>query len=316
MKINLTKYEIKATPRKIEGCNQPVSPIKEPVIEAYKHYHVYTKVSAQCVGCKQCNSRYVCSCKGYHLCPECYKTHISEQNDIRGYTHIYKNEQSDLKYEQYVLIYIEHENSNLPIKWLKSISRILLIICEVEILTSLTLFRFNKINNIKQTSQLNQSSTAYLLKQLFNQNTCISFASKQIQNYDFILLQNVPQKANLLLIAPLILSLQQNKIIQLKEWMCNPIIPQYELSQEKFVSRVVSAPETSDETDNGEFHVPHCVTPRHHSQIAQSKLVQSLFPLTEIDVESDLISFLCNASQQDSFDEISSFQTYNSFDLK
>ncbi|CAL5988024.1 Na+_driven multidrug efflux pump [Hexamita inflata] len=169
MKINLTKYEIKATPRKIEGCNQPVSPIKEPVIEAYKHYHVYTKVSAQCVGCKQCNSRYVCSCKGYHLCPECYKTHISEQNDIRGYTHIYKNEQSDLKYEQYVLIYIEHENSNLPIKWLKSISRILLIICEVEILTSLTLFRFNKINNIKQTSQLNQSSTAYLLKQLFNQ---------------------------------------------------------------------------------------------------------------------------------------------------
>ncbi|CAL6098449.1 Transposase_IS4 [Hexamita inflata] len=91
MKINLTKYEIKATPRKIEGCNQPVvSPIKGPVIEAYKHYHVYTKVSAQCVGCKQCNSRYVCSCKGYHLCPECYKTHISEQNDIRGYTHIYK----------------------------------------------------------------------------------------------------------------------------------------------------------------------------------------------------------------------------------
>ncbi|CAL6025808.1 Hypothetical_protein [Hexamita inflata] len=170
MKINLTKYEIKATPRKIEGCNQPVvSPIKGPVIEAYKHYHVYTKVSAQCVGCKQCNSRYVCSCKGYHLCPECYKTHISEQNDIRGYTHIYKNEQSDLKYEQYVLIYIEHKNSNLPIKWLKSFSRILLIICEVEILTSLTLFRFNKINNIKQTSQLNQSSTAYLLKQLFNQ---------------------------------------------------------------------------------------------------------------------------------------------------
>ncbi|CAL6028861.1 Hypothetical_protein [Hexamita inflata] len=51
MKINLTKYEIKATPRKIEGCNQPVvSPIKGPVIEAYKHYHVYTKVSAQCVG--------------------------------------------------------------------------------------------------------------------------------------------------------------------------------------------------------------------------------------------------------------------------
>ncbi|CAL6016639.1 Transposase_IS4 [Hexamita inflata] len=91
MKINLTKYEIKATPRKIEGCNQPVvSPIKGPVIEAYKHYHVYTKVSAQYVGCKQCNSRYVCSCKGYHLCPECYKTHISEQNDIRGYTHIYK----------------------------------------------------------------------------------------------------------------------------------------------------------------------------------------------------------------------------------
>ncbi|CAL6112876.1 Transposase_IS4 [Hexamita inflata] len=170
MKINLTKYEIKATPRKIEGCNQPVvSPIKGPVIEAYKHYHVYTKVSAQYVGCKQCNSRYVCSCKGYHLCPECYKTHISEQNDIRGYTHIYKNEQSDLKYEQYVLIYIEHKNSNLPIKWLKSFSRILLIICEVEILTSLTLFRFNKINNIKQTSQLNQSSTAYLLKQLFNQ---------------------------------------------------------------------------------------------------------------------------------------------------
>ncbi|CAL6002188.1 Hypothetical_protein [Hexamita inflata] len=39
--LNLTKYEIKATPRKIEGCNQPVvSPIKEPVIEAYKHYHV------------------------------------------------------------------------------------------------------------------------------------------------------------------------------------------------------------------------------------------------------------------------------------
>ncbi|CAL5970586.1 Hypothetical_protein [Hexamita inflata] len=148
------------------------------------------------------------------------------------------------------------------------------------------------------------------------QNTCISFASKQIQNYDFILLQNDPRKANLLLIAPLILSLQQNKIIQLKKWMCNPIIPQYELSQEKFVSRVVSAPETSDETDNGEFHVPHCVTPRHHSQIAQSKLVQSLFPLTEIEVESDLISFLCNASQQDSFDEISSFQTYNSFDLK
>ncbi|CAL5970264.1 Hypothetical_protein [Hexamita inflata] len=173
MKINLTKYEIKATPRKIEGCNQPVvSPIKGPVIEAYKHYHVYTKVSAQCVGCKQCNSRYVCSCKGYHLCPECYKTHISEQNDIRGYTHIYKNEQSDLKYEQYVLIYIEHKNSNLPIKWLKSFSRILLIICEVEILTSLTLFRFNKINNIKQTSQLNQSSTAYLLKQLFNQTGC------------------------------------------------------------------------------------------------------------------------------------------------
>ncbi|CAL5976278.1 Transposase_IS4 [Hexamita inflata] len=170
MKINLTKYEIKATPRKIEGCNQPVvSPIKGPVIEAYKHYHVYTKVSAQCVGCKQCNSRYVCSCKGYHLCPECYKTHISEQNDIRGYTHIQKNEQSDLKYEQYVLIYIEHKNSNLPIKWLKSFSRILLIICEVEILTSLTLFRFNKINNIKQTSQLNQSSTAYLLKQLFKQ---------------------------------------------------------------------------------------------------------------------------------------------------
>ncbi|CAL6092850.1 G-beta repeat-containing protein [Hexamita inflata] len=30
-------------------------------------------------------------------------------------------------------------------------------------------FGFNKINNIKQTSQLNQSSTAYLLKQLFNQ---------------------------------------------------------------------------------------------------------------------------------------------------
>ncbi|CAL5980567.1 PiggyBac_transposable element-derived protein [Hexamita inflata] len=29
MKINLTKYEIKATPRKIEGCNQPVSPIKD-----------------------------------------------------------------------------------------------------------------------------------------------------------------------------------------------------------------------------------------------------------------------------------------------
>ncbi|CAL6019461.1 Hypothetical_protein [Hexamita inflata] len=43
MKINLTKYEIKATPRKIEGCNQPVSPIKGPVIEAYKHYHVYQK---------------------------------------------------------------------------------------------------------------------------------------------------------------------------------------------------------------------------------------------------------------------------------
>ncbi|CAL6009181.1 Hypothetical_protein [Hexamita inflata] len=85
-------------------------------------------------------------------------------------THTFiKNEQSDLKYEQYVLIYIEHKNSNLPIKWLKSFSRILLIICEVEILTSLTLFRFNKINNIKQTSQLNQSSTAYLLKQLFNQ---------------------------------------------------------------------------------------------------------------------------------------------------
>ncbi|CAL6099244.1 Transposase_IS4 [Hexamita inflata] len=91
MKINLTKYEIKATPRKIEGCNQPVvSPIKGPVIEAYKHYHVYTKVSTQCVGCKQCNSRYVCSCKGYHLCPECYKTHISEQNDIREYTHLQK----------------------------------------------------------------------------------------------------------------------------------------------------------------------------------------------------------------------------------
>ncbi|CAL6075796.1 Conserved_hypothetical protein [Hexamita inflata] len=73
-------------------------------------------------------------------------------------------------------LYIEHKNSNLPIKWLKSFSRILLIICEVEILTSLTLFRFNKINNIKQTSQLNQSSTAYLLKQLFNQQTvdCIS----------------------------------------------------------------------------------------------------------------------------------------------
>ncbi|CAL6074506.1 Hypothetical_protein [Hexamita inflata] len=87
-------------------------------------------------------------------------------------THTFiKNEQSDLKYEQYVLIYIEHKNSNLPIKWLKSFSRILLIICEVEILTSLTLFRFNKINNIKQTSQLNQSSTAYLLKQLFNQKT-------------------------------------------------------------------------------------------------------------------------------------------------
>ncbi|CAL6011220.1 Conserved_hypothetical protein [Hexamita inflata] len=86
-------------------------------------------------------------------------------------THTFiKNEQSDLKYEQYVLIYIEHKNSNLPIKWLKSFSRILLIICEVEILTSLTLFRFNKINNIKQTSQLNQSSTAYLLKQLFNQS--------------------------------------------------------------------------------------------------------------------------------------------------
>ncbi|CAL6116439.1 Hypothetical_protein [Hexamita inflata] len=89
-------------------------------------------------------------------------------------THTFiKNEQSDLKYEQYVLIYIEHKNSNLPIKWLKSFSRILLIICEVEILTSLTLFRFNKINNIKQTSQLNQSSTAYLLKQLFNQNITI-----------------------------------------------------------------------------------------------------------------------------------------------
>ncbi|CAL5979088.1 Conserved_hypothetical protein [Hexamita inflata] len=86
-------------------------------------------------------------------------------------THTFiKNEQSDLKYEQYVLIYIEHKNSNLPIKWLKSFSRILLIICEVEILTSLTLFRFNKINNIKQTSQLNQSSTAYLLKQLFKQS--------------------------------------------------------------------------------------------------------------------------------------------------
>ncbi|CAL6115089.1 DDE_superfamily endonuclease domain containing protein [Hexamita inflata] len=46
---------------------------------------------------------------------------------------------------------------------------IIFVRCEVEILTSLTLFRFNKINNIKQTSQLNQSSTAYLLKQLFNQ---------------------------------------------------------------------------------------------------------------------------------------------------
>ncbi|CAL6090050.1 piggyBac_transposable element-derived protein [Hexamita inflata] len=36
MKINLTKYEIKATPRKIEGCNQPVSPIKEPVIQLWE----------------------------------------------------------------------------------------------------------------------------------------------------------------------------------------------------------------------------------------------------------------------------------------
>ncbi|CAL6073609.1 Hypothetical_protein [Hexamita inflata] len=150
---------------------------------------------------QQCNSRYVCSCKGYHLCPECYKTHISEQNDIRGYTHIYKNEQSDLKYEQYVLIYIEHKNSNLPIKWLKSFSRILLIICEVEILTSLTLFRFNKINNIKQTSQLNQSSTAYLLKQLFNQTlsqSCQDFGIAvknwqrgRAQNSIQLLLQNL-----------------------------------------------------------------------------------------------------------------------------
>ncbi|CAL6024016.1 WD40_repeat protein [Hexamita inflata] len=96
-------------------------------------------------------------------------------------THTFiKNEQSDLKYEQYVLIYIEHKNSNLPIKWLKSFSRILLIICEVEILTSLTLFRFNKINNIKQTSQLNQSSTAYLLKQLFNQGQVIVMKSASL----------------------------------------------------------------------------------------------------------------------------------------
>ncbi|CAL6097317.1 DNA_polymerase [Hexamita inflata] len=110
-------------------------------------------------------------------------------------THIYKNEQSDLKYEQYVLIYIEHENSNLPIKWLKSISRILLIICEVEILTSLTLFRFNKINNIKQTSQLNQSSTAYLLKQLFNQelNTehCFIYALRQTKQFTESQLDNI-----------------------------------------------------------------------------------------------------------------------------
>ncbi|CAL6001158.1 Hypothetical_protein [Hexamita inflata] len=169
MKINLTKYEIKATPRKIEGCNQPVvSPIKGPVIEAYKHYHVYTKVSAQCVAANNVIADMCVRAKDI-ICVQVYKTHISEQNDIKGTHTFIKNEQSDLKYEQYVLIYIEHKNSNLPIKWLKSFSRILLIICEVEILTSLTLFRFNKINNIKQTSQLNQSSTAYLLKQLFNQ---------------------------------------------------------------------------------------------------------------------------------------------------
>ncbi|CAL6079753.1 Hypothetical_protein [Hexamita inflata] len=106
-------------------------------------------------------------------------------------THTFiKNEQSDLKYEQYVLIYIEHKNSNLPIKWLKSFSRILLIICEVEILTSLTLFRFNKINNIKQTSQLNQSSTAYLLKQLFNQ-TLFEIGERSEQQICFAKLPHV-----------------------------------------------------------------------------------------------------------------------------
>ncbi|CAL6039913.1 Hypothetical_protein [Hexamita inflata] len=52
---------------------------------------------------------------------------------------------------------------------------IIFVRCEVEILTSLTLFRFNKINNIKQTSQLNQSSTAYLLKQLFNQELNLKY---------------------------------------------------------------------------------------------------------------------------------------------
>ncbi|CAL6070104.1 Hypothetical_protein [Hexamita inflata] len=45
MKINLTKYEIKATPRKIEGCNQPVvSPIKGPVM---KHINTIMYIQKQ-----------------------------------------------------------------------------------------------------------------------------------------------------------------------------------------------------------------------------------------------------------------------------
>ncbi|CAL6034825.1 Transposase_IS4 [Hexamita inflata] len=87
MKINLIKYDIKVTPRKIEQCSQPVVSPMKPVVEAYQHCHVLTKVNKLCVGCNQCNSRYVCSCKGYHLCPECYQTHIYEQKDIRSYTH-------------------------------------------------------------------------------------------------------------------------------------------------------------------------------------------------------------------------------------
>ncbi|CAL6040488.1 ADP-ribosylation_factor [Hexamita inflata] len=59
---------------------------------------------------------------------------------------------------------------------------IIFVRCEVEILTSLTLFRFNKINNIKQTSQLNQSSTAYLLKQLFNQQSRLKQKDKYFIN--------------------------------------------------------------------------------------------------------------------------------------
>ncbi|CAL6011209.1 Transposase_IS4 [Hexamita inflata] len=82
MKINLTKYEIKATPRKIEGCNQPVvSPLKGP-IEAQALSCIYKSKCVMC-GCKQCNSN-MCVLQRISFVSRVLQNAYYEQNDIKG----------------------------------------------------------------------------------------------------------------------------------------------------------------------------------------------------------------------------------------